>query len=126
MGHDLPDLPDAELAVLQALWQREAATIRQLTEDLYPGGSDAHYATVQKLLDRLEAKRCVSRDRSNHAHLFRATVDRNEMIGSRLEALAERLCDGSLTPLVTNLVRSKRLTAKERREIRRLMDELDS
>jgi BlaI family transcriptional regulator, penicillinase repressor len=126
MGRELPELPDAELAVLQALWQRGPATIRQLTEALYPGGSEAHYATVQKLLDRLEAKRCVQRDRSTHAHLFCAAVDRNDLIGSRLEALAERLCGGSLTPLVTNLVRSKRLSARERREIRRLMDELDS
>ena len=40
--------------------------------------------------------------------------------------MAEKLCGGSLTPLLTNLVRSRRLTPKERREIRKLMDELDN
>ncbi|HLN28093.1 MAG TPA: BlaI/MecI/CopY family transcriptional regulator [Gemmataceae bacterium] len=126
MSRDVQDLPDAELAVLQALWERGPATIRNLTDVLYPRGSDVHYATVQKLLDRLEAKGCVSRDRSAWAHVFRATIERDELIGRRLEAVAQKLCGGSLTPLFTNLVRSKRLTAKERREIRKLMKELDS
>ena len=118
------DLPDAELAVLQALWGRGPATIRQLTDLLYPRGTDAHYATVQKLLERLEAKGCVRRDRSSWAHVFQAAIDRDELIGRRLEAVAEKLCGGSLTPLLTNLVRSKRLTPRERREIRKLFDEL--
>ncbi len=125
MIRDLQDLPDAELAVLQTLWERGPSTIRQLTDTLYPSGTDAHYATVQKLLERLESKGCVSRDRSAWAHVFQATMDRDELIGRRLHAVAEKLCGGSLTPLLTNLVRSKRLTPKERREIRKLMDELD-
>ncbi|HLJ96660.1 MAG TPA: BlaI/MecI/CopY family transcriptional regulator [Gemmataceae bacterium] len=125
MIRDLQDLPDAELAVLQTLWERGPSTIRQLTDTLYPSGTDAHYATVQKLLERLESKGCVSRDRSAWAHVFQATMDRDELIGRRLQAVAEKLCGGSLTPLLTNLVRSKRLTPKERREIRKLMDELD-
>jgi predicted transcriptional regulator len=125
MVRDVQNLPDAELAVLQTLWERGPSTIRQLTDALYPSGSDAYYATVQKLLERLEAKACVSRDRSSWAHVFQATMDRDELIGRRLQAVAEKLCGGSLTPLLTNLVRSKRLTPKERREIRKLMDELD-
>jgi predicted transcriptional regulator len=119
------DLPDAELSVLQTLWERGPSTIRQLTDALYPSGTEAHYATVQKLLERLESKGCVSRDRSSWAHVFRAILDRDELIGRRLQAVAEKLCGGSLTPLLTNLVRSKRLTPRERREIRKLMDELD-
>src|SRR5262249_34723305 len=119
------DLPDAELSVLQTLWERGPSTIRQLTDALYPSGTEAHYATVQKLLERLEAKGCVSRDRSSWAHVFKAIMDRDELIGRRLQAVAEKLCGGSLTPLLTNLVRSKRLTPRERREIRKLMDELD-
>ena len=114
MVRDPQDLPDAELAVLQMLWERGPSTIRQLSDALYPSGTDAHYATVQKLLDRLELKGCVSRDRSSWAHVFQAMMSRDELIGRRLQAVAERLCGGSLTPLLTNLVRSKRLTPRER------------
>jgi predicted transcriptional regulator len=119
------DLPDGELAVLGVLWDNGPATIRRLADVLYPQGTEVHYATVQKLLDRLEAKGCVRRDRSQWAHVFSAAVNRDEVIGRKLQAVAEKLCGGSLTPLVTNLVRSKRLTPRERREIRKLIEELD-
>jgi BlaI family transcriptional regulator, penicillinase repressor len=125
MSRIVQDLPDAELAVLQKLWELGPATIRQLTDALYPDGTGVHYATVQKLLERLEAKACVARDRSTWAHIFRAAIGRDEFIGRRLEAVAERLCGGSITPLLTNLVRSKKLTPRERREIRKLMEEME-
>lgn len=119
------DVTDTELAILQVLWDQGPATIRQLTDILYPGGSAAHYATVQKLLDRLEDKKCVRRDRSAAAHAFRAAIDRDELIGRRLETMAEKLCGGSLTPLLTHLVRTRRLSSRERQELRALIDELD-
>ena len=43
----------------------------------------------------------------------------------RLRAVAEKLCGGSLTPLLSHLVRARRLTARERQELRALIDELD-
>jgi predicted transcriptional regulator len=119
------DVTDAELAVLQVLWDRGPATIRQLTEALYPEGGAAQYATVQKLLDRLEAKECVRRQRAPAAHVFAAALGREELIGRRLQDVAEKLCGGSLTPLLTHLVRARRLSARERRELRDLIDELE-
>jgi len=125
MERDDFDVADAELAVLEVLWAKGPATIRQLTDELYPAGTVAHYATVQKLLERLEAKACVKRDRSAWAHVFRATIDRDALIIRRLEATADRLCGGSLTPLLTNLVRARRLSAKERQELQSLIAELE-
>ena len=56
MARTPQDITDAELAVLQVLWHAGATTIRQLTDTLYPQGGSAHYAAVQKLLERLEKK----------------------------------------------------------------------
>jgi predicted transcriptional regulator len=119
------DVTDTELAILQVLWDQGPATIRRLTDFLYPGGGTASYATVQKLLERLEAKGCVRRDRNTAAHTFVAGVGRDELIGRRLQAVAEQMCGGSLTPLLTHLVRARRLNARERRELRCLIDDLD-
>ncbi|HTU19449.1 MAG TPA: BlaI/MecI/CopY family transcriptional regulator [Gemmataceae bacterium] len=119
------DVTDAELAVLQVLWERGSATIRQLTDVLYPDGSEAHYATVQKLLERLETKGHVQRDRSGHAHRFSARTDRDTLVGHRLRAMAEKLCGGMMTPLLTHLVRAEALSSQERRELRDLIDKLD-
>jgi len=119
------DVTDAELAVLQALWERGSATIRQLTDVLYPDGSEAHYATVQKLLERLEGKGHVHRDRGGHAHRFSARTDRDTLVGHRLRAMAEKLCGGMMAPLLTHLVRAEALSSQERQALRDLIDKLD-
>jgi predicted transcriptional regulator len=126
MARTARDVTDTELSILQALWDRQPATIRQLTDVLYPGGGAAHYATVQKLLDRLERKGCVVRRRGGGPHTFEAAIGRDELIGRKLEDVAEKLCGGSLTPLLTHLVRTRRLNSRERQELRNLIDELDA
>jgi predicted transcriptional regulator len=118
------DVTDAELAILQVLWDRPTATRRQITDALYPGGGPAHYTTVQKLLERLEAKGYVGSDRGGSVVTFTAAVDREALISRRLRDMADRLCGGSLTPLLMNLVRSERLTARQLQELQDLVKEL--
>src|SRR5438105_15155121 len=91
MARTPQDVTEAELAILELLWEQGPAMIRQLTDRLYPQGGRAHYATVQTLLERLEAKDFVTRDRSGAAHSFGAAVGRDELIGRRLQATAVRL-----------------------------------
>jgi predicted transcriptional regulator len=124
MARTPQDVTDAELAVLQVLWEKGPSTRRQLTDAVYPGGTPAHYTTVQKLLDRLEEKGYVNRDRGAGLLTFTATVGRDELINRRLQDVAEKLCGGSLTPLLMNLVRSQPLSAAELRELQDLVKEL--
>lgn len=125
MGRPAQDITESELAVLRILWDRGTATIRQLTDILYPQGEAAQYATVQKLLDRMEAKGYVRRDRTMFVHVFRSVLDRDELIGRRLRSLAEMLCEGSLTPLLTHLARADDLTDEDRLVLRAIVDEPD-
>lgn|SRR5262245_9110148 len=119
------NVTDAELAVLQVLWDHQPATIRQITDAVYPDATDAKYATVQKLLERLEEKGHVRRDRSQHAHQFAAVTSRDDLVGRRLRAMAEELTGGLMAPLLSHLVRAETLTAEERRELRDLINGLD-
>jgi BlaI family transcriptional regulator, penicillinase repressor len=125
MARTPQDITDAELAVLQVLWDEGPCNIRKITELLYPDGRAAHYATVQKLLERLEAKECVRRDRGGVVHCFTAAIDRDELIGRRLQSVAEKLCGGSWTPLLTHLVQNQKLSAQDRQALRGLIEELD-
>ncbi len=125
MGNQNQDVTEAELALLQALWDSGPATIRQLVERVYKQSGTSVYATVQKLLDRLETKGFVDRDRGGPVHVFRAAIDRDELIGRRLRAVADSLCGGSLSPLLTHLVEGKGLSENERRELRSLIDQFD-
>jgi predicted transcriptional regulator len=118
----LPHVTDAELAILRLLWDTGTQSARQIREVLYPAGTPSDQATVQKLLARLEEKGFVRRDRSSFAHMFTARVSRERLAGAELEALAEKLSEGSLVPFITHLAKRTRLTEEERREIRALLD----
>ena len=120
------DVTDKELEVLQVLWDHGPRTIRQITDLVYPGGDTPQYATVQKLLERLEEKACVQRRKGQPANIYRAAIAREDLIGRRLQDMAEKLCGGSLTPLLTHLVKQRRLSSQERDDLRRLIEELDS
>ena len=71
------DVTDAELSVLQALWDYGPAATRQLAGRLYPGGTASHAATVQKLLERLENKGFVRRRRDSSPQLFEPAIQRD-------------------------------------------------
>jgi len=125
MARTPQDITDAELSVLQVLWEEGPATIRRIADVLYPEGRTAQYATVQKLLERLEAKQCVNRDRRNSVHVFRALLGRDELVARRLEAVADKLCGGSWTPLLTHLVQKEKLSKRDRQALRDLIDDLE-
>lgn len=122
MPREPQDVTEAELLLMQRLWNMGRASIRQLTDDLYPEGGTAQYATVQKQLERLQAKGFVGRDRSLFVHVFAPAVDRDELIGRRLRSMAEKLCGGSLVPILSHLARSKSLSVKERQALRELIE----
>ena len=117
-------ITDGELSILQVLWDRGEATSREITTVLYEEVTDPKMATVQKLLERLESKGCIHRDRSERAHRFRPLLGHEQFLQSRLQVLADRLCDGALAPLVTTLLRSKGLSAGERKQLRKLIGDL--
>ena len=123
MRDALRQVTDAEFTVLQFLWQAESATKREITNALYPAGTASDVATVQKLLQRLENKGYVTRDRSGMTHIFAAQFPKHEFIGLQLESMARRFSGGSLAPLVMHLVEGQRLTKGERKKLRALLDE---
>ena len=118
------EITEYELLLLAELWQRPSATVPELTEAVYGNTTPALLATVRKLLDRLEEKGCVSRDRTKWPHHYMAALKREELASNRLQATADELYDGDLAPLLTHLVRSERLTAEDRENLRKLLDEL--
>ena len=125
MARTPQDVTETELAILQVLWDQATASRRQITDVLYPDGGPPQYATVQKLLERLEGKGFVRHTRGKDGVLnFTATVDREDFISRRLLEMADRLCGGSLTPLLMNLIRAKPLAAAEFQELQKLVKEL--
>ena len=122
---DIGPVTEGELSILEVIWDQGAPTSRDIAAAIYEKVTDSKMASVQKLLERLEAKSCVGRDRRERAHRFRALVSREDFLRHRLQGLADRLCGGAIVPLVTTLLRSKKgLSKKHGEELRRLINEL--
>ncbi|NLS97735.1 MAG: BlaI/MecI/CopY family transcriptional regulator [Planctomycetaceae bacterium] len=125
MARLVQNVTKGELGVLNALWDKGPTTIREVTDAVYADGTIAQYATVQKLLERLEEKGYVRRDRSNRAHVFQAIIGRDELIGWEIQELANGLSGGSIASLFAELVKPVQLTSMERASLQNLVAELE-
>ena len=81
---------------------------------------------MQKLLERLEGRALVARDEKAEPLEFTARITRDELISRRLADMADRLCGGSVAPLLLNLVKTRPLTAEELAQLRALLRRLPS
>ena len=120
----LDQVTETELSILQTIRETGEPTSRGIAESLYDEVNDPKLSSVQKLLERLEVKGCIDRDRSERAHRFRALVSRDGFVEYRLQALADRLCDGSMAPLMSTLLLSKGISKRNQKELRQLIDRL--
>lgn len=116
-------LANAELAVMELLWDESRLTARKIRETLYPDASKAQHGTVQRLLQRLEEKGFVARDKSLPVHLFSPAFSREAYASGQLESLTAKLTGGSIAPLITHLIEHEKITPEEIRRLRRILRE---
>ena len=117
-----PSMANAELAVMEWLWRGDRMTAREIRERLYPAAAKAQHGTVQRLLQRLEDKGFVGRDRRPAVHLFSAAISREAYASSQLESLADRLTGGSLAPVITHMVEHKKISRTEIKRLRQILN----
>jgi predicted transcriptional regulator len=115
---------ETELAIMDILWERGPISVREIVESLYSEHTPSLHATVKSLLDRLTEKGCVTCDASRFAHRFSASVDRETFVGEQLQQLADNHFGGSLAPMLLTLVNRARLSRKDRKSIREILDRI--
>ena len=109
----MPTLANAELAIMDLLWNEEPLTARKIREQLYPDREKAQQGTVQKLLQRLEEKGFVVRDRDLSVHFYSAKLSRAGYATSQLEALADKVGGSSLAPGLARLIEQGKLSSAD-------------
>lgn len=117
-------IPDSELDVLKVLWDRGAATVREVLETLRSAGRQWSYATVATLLDRLETKGVVTSDRSELAFVYRPVISNQEVRQKRVNSLVDKLYQGEPGLLVLHLLKSHPLDPRQAREVRALLEDM--
>src|SRR5277367_353535 len=102
-----PKLAKLELQILEAMWTRGKASIREIQES-FPEPRPA-YTTVQTTVYRLEAKKAVRRVRKiGNAHIFEAAVSRNAA-HRRLIDQVLALFGGRIQPVMAHWAESSRI-----------------
>jgi predicted transcriptional regulator len=110
---------DAELAILNVLWERGPSTVRQVAEVL---GREAGYTTVLKLMQIMTEKGLVTRDEASRTHVYAAAYSEGQTQRQLVSDLLERAFGGSAAKLVFQALATNRATPEELAEIRKLLD----
>jgi predicted transcriptional regulator len=105
---------------METLWDRGPSTVSDVQAALV---DPLAYTTVLTILRTLEEKGYVGHDSVGRAHRYKPLIERDVAQRSALEALSEKLFNGSAELVVTRLVADAKLTPQQIERIRRLIDE---
>lgn len=115
----------AELEILDVLWERGRATVREVYE-IINARKPTVYTTVLKLMQIMLEKGLVERDSSAKAHVYRARIAQEETQKNLVSDLLEKAFRGSALRLVQHVLETKPASAEELAEIRRMIQEAES
>ncbi len=117
-------LTEAELRLMDVIWEKGAATVAEVAEAL-PKDLGLAYNTVLTTLRILEAKGYVghTKAKEGRAFVYRALVARNEAVRSAVRHLVSRFFRNSPELLVLNLLEDENLDSRELARIRALLAE---
>ena|SRR5882672_8922464 len=119
-----PTLTTQELALMKIVWRRRTATVREVYEDLRERRRIA-YTTVMTMMNVLATKGYVTRTKDDRAFRYRPTRRERTVVTSMVREFVNRVFDGASRPLLLHLSKDRNLTAKERQELRRLIEEAE-
>jgi BlaI family transcriptional regulator, penicillinase repressor len=113
----LPKLSKLELKIMEALWGKGAASVREIQET-FPAKRRPAYTTVQTIVYRLEAKNALKRTKKiGNAHIFEAVISQAAAHSKVIDELLG-LFGGRAQPLMSHLIESGQLTLEDIEEAR--------
>lgn len=114
---------ESELEILQVLWNRNEATVREVHEVLSQT-KDSGYTTTLKLMQIMFEKGLVIRDDSHKTHIYQPAVSRSSTQSQFLNKMINGLFEGSPTNLVMQALGNHAATTDELDKIQALLDQL--
>ena len=115
-------LTEAELRIMQVLWEKKSATVQQVLEAL-PTSKPLAYNTVLTIVRILEKKGYVRHVKDGRAHIYLPLIDQKEATQSEIGHLVSRFFQNSRELLVLNILEDGGLDSEELKRLRELLDE---
>jgi predicted transcriptional regulator len=114
---------ESELEILQVLWEKQKATVREVHETLAQS-KDVGYTTTLKLMQIMYEKGLVRRDESSKTHIYEPLASREKTQKQLVSRMVDTLFQGSPAQLVMQALGQHKTSAGELEEIQRLLDNL--
>jgi predicted transcriptional regulator len=119
-----PKLTRLELQIMETLWTRGSASIREIQE-AFPEKDRPAYTTIQTTVYRLESKKAVCRVRKvGNFHIFEAAVSRDIAQRKLIDDMLA-LFGGRTQPVMAHLIESGRLTLADVKEAEKTLRKLE-
>jgi BlaI family transcriptional regulator, penicillinase repressor len=119
-----PKLGKLELQIMETLWTRGQASIREIQE-AFPDKARPAYTTIQTTVYRLEGKKAVRRVRKlGNFHIFEAAVSRSAAQRKLIDDLLS-LFGGRTQPVMAHLIESGKLTLEDVKEAEKTLRGLE-
>jgi predicted transcriptional regulator len=120
--HEPPQPTEAELAILEVLWDSGPCTVRYVHDTLRrTRDSTTGYTTVLKLMQIMAKKGLAERDETERSHVYSPVCSREITRRSLVGDLIEKAFSGSTSQLVLSALSAKRATPEELAEIRKIL-----
>jgi BlaI family transcriptional regulator, penicillinase repressor len=97
-------LGERELDIMQALWEAGEGTVGDVHRALLGHHAEVAYTTVQTMLNRLEEKGLVSREKRGRAFVYRPLMQEPAAASVALRRVIDRFFGGDAAELATHLV----------------------
>ena len=121
MGRTLPNVTDAEWAVLQFLWDKGPATVHEVLQSLPPKPNLA-YNSVLTIIRILETKGYVKHVKDKRAHIYMSKIDREDATRFEIRHLVSRFFGNSQERLLLNILEESSIDAEELARVRQLLE----
>ena len=112
MSKDKTTLTGAELEIMQVVWDRGKATVRDVYETLNEHRKVA-YTTVLTMMKLLEHKGFLSRDDSERTHVYKPRRQRQRVVTAMVDDFIERVFQGASRPLLMHLIEENDVSPEE-------------
>lgn len=114
-------ITEAELEILQVLWQHDGTTVKQVHEELTQN-REARYTTTLKQMQVMYEKGLLSRDDSRRQHIYYPEVDRKKVQRKFMDKMMNTLFSGSASELVLNALGNYKTSAEELDAIKEMIE----
>ena len=115
---------ESELEILQVLWVRNQASVREVHRSICSSVKEAGYTTTLKLMQIMHEKGLVKRDYSAKTHIYQALVSKEKTQKHLLGKMINTLFGGSPTELVIQALGHHKASLAELEEIQQLLNNL--